>query len=58
MAEKGKKAESKEQGLAQAVLKGLGLGRLVKKAEKTALFKKRFKEVNKEIGEKLKKGKR
>ncbi len=55
--EKRKKPRAKE-GLAQAILKGLGLGKLVKEAEKTALFKKKFKEANKKIEEKLKKGKR
>ncbi len=49
------KESGKKEGLAQAVLKGLGLGKLVKEAEKTTLFKKRFKEVNEEIKEKLKK---
>jgi len=56
--EKRKEAEAKKEGLAQSVLKGLGLGRLVKEAEKTAVFKKRFKEVNEEIEEKLRKGER
>ena len=57
--EKGKQSETKEknEGLAQAVLKGLGLGKLVKEAEKTALFKKRFVEVNEEIEKKMKKEK-
>lgn len=50
--------EKKKEGIAQAVLKGLGLGRLVKEAEKTGLFKKKFEEVNKEIEEKLGKGKK
>ncbi|MFH1695197.1 MAG: hypothetical protein ABH850_02080 [Candidatus Micrarchaeota archaeon] len=55
---KKRKESEKKEGLVQAVLKGLGLGKLVKEAEKTILFKKRFKEVNEEIEEKLKKGKR
>lgn len=52
--EKKKKAKQKK-GLVQAILKGIGLDRLVKETEKTSVFKKRFKEVNKEIEEKLKK---
>jgi len=54
---KERKESGKKEGLAQAVLKGLGLGKLVKETEKTTLFKKRFKEVNEEIKEKLKKEK-
>ncbi len=58
MTKKRKKPKAKKEGFVQATLKGLGLGRLVKKAEKTELFKKRFEEVNKEIEEKMKKKKR
>jgi len=51
-----KMPEKKKKGIVQAVLKGLGLGRLVKEAEKTGLFKKKFEEANKKIEEKLGKG--
>lgn len=52
------KKEKVKEELAQAVLKGLGLGKFVDKVGKTTLFKKTFKEVNAEIEEKLKKRKK
>lgn len=50
-----KKEAKGKKGLVQAVLKGIGLGRLVKEAEKTEVFKRKFKKVNKEIEQKLRK---
>lgn len=44
-----KMPEKKKEGIAQAVLKGLGLGRLVKEAEKTGIFKKKFKKPIKRL---------
>jgi len=49
-----KKTEEEETRLAQEVLEGFGLGGLIKAAEKSPAFKQRFKEVNKEIGKRLK----
>ena len=49
-----KKTEEEETRLAQEVLEGFGLGGLIKAAEKSPAFKQRFKEVNNEIGERLK----
>ncbi len=53
--EREKKTEE-ETDIAQEVLGLFGLGGLIKAAEKSLAFKQRFKEVNKEIGERLKEG--
>ena len=50
-----KKEAKEKKNFVQAVLKGIGLGRLVKEAGKTDVFKRKFKKVNKKIEQKLKK---